>query len=92
MRRAVDLRPTDAGLQLNLGNALKALGRIDDAIERFRNALTLEPGFPLAQYNLGNAYTAVGRHEDAADAFESAASAATRRRRVEQLRQRAGVA
>ena len=47
VRRAVDLRPTDAGLQLNLGNALKALGRIDDAIERFRNALTLQPGFRL---------------------------------------------
>src|ERR1700753_3445488 len=36
VRRAVDLRPTDAGLQLNLSNALKAFGRIDDAIERFR--------------------------------------------------------
>jgi tetratricopeptide (TPR) repeat protein len=72
VRRAVDLRPGDAGLQLNLGNALKALGRIDDAIERFRNALSLAPGFPLAQYNLGNAYTAAGRHEDAADAFEKA--------------------
>ena len=32
VRRAVDLRPADAGLQLNLGYALKALGRIDDAI------------------------------------------------------------
>ncbi|WP_157056024.1 tetratricopeptide repeat protein [Candidatus Burkholderia verschuerenii] len=70
VRRAVDLRPTDAGLQLNLGNALKALGRIDDAIERFRNALTLAPGFPPAQYNLGNAYSLIGRHEDAADLFE----------------------
>ncbi len=66
MRRAVDLRPTDAGLQLNLGNALKTLGRIDDAIERFRNTLT------LAQYNLGNTYTLIGRHENAADAFEKA--------------------
>ncbi|KMZ11219.1 TPR repeat [Candidatus Burkholderia humilis] len=70
VRRAVDLRPGDAGLQLNLGNALKALGRIDDAIERFRNAVSLEPSFPLAQYNLGNAYSVAGRHEDAADAFE----------------------
>ena len=70
VRRAVKLRPEDAALQLNLGNALKALGKIDDAIEQFRNALTLAPSFPMAHYNLGNAYASVGRHEDAADAFE----------------------
>ncbi|SDQ76662.1 Tfp pilus assembly protein PilF [Paraburkholderia fungorum] len=70
VRRAVNLRPEDAALQLNLGNALKALGQIDDAIEQFRNALTLAPSFPMAHYNLGNAYASVGRHEDAADSFE----------------------
>ncbi len=68
--RAVQLRPNDAGLQLNLGNALKALGRLDGAIERFRNALSLAPEFALAHYNLGNAYALAGRHEDAVDAFE----------------------
>ncbi|MFP3711554.1 tetratricopeptide repeat protein, partial [Paraburkholderia sp. SIMBA_009] len=61
--RAVELRPGDAALQLNLGNALKALGRLDEAIDRFRNALTLAPEFPLAHYNLGNAYAALQRHE-----------------------------
>jgi tetratricopeptide (TPR) repeat protein len=70
VRRAVKLRPEDAALQLNLGNALKALGQIDDAIEQFRNALTLAPSFPMAHYNLGNAYASAGRHEDAADSFE----------------------
>ncbi len=69
VRRAVDLRPEDAALQLNLGNALKALGQIDAAIDQFRNALTLAPSFPMAHYNLGNAYASLGRHEDAADAF-----------------------
>ena len=68
--RAVQLRPNDAGLQLNLGNALKALGHLDGAIERFRNALTLAPEFALAHYNLGNAYAVAGRHEDAVDAFQ----------------------
>jgi len=70
VRRAADLRPQDAALQLNLGNALKALGHLDGAIERFRNALTLAPTFPMAHYNLGNAYALAGRHEDAVDAFE----------------------
>ncbi|CAB3786998.1 Cell division coordinator CpoB [Paraburkholderia caffeinitolerans] len=69
VRRAVSLRPDDAALQLNLGNALKALGELEGAIERFRNALTLAPAFALAHYNLGNAYAAVGRHEDAMYAF-----------------------
>ena len=69
VRRAVDLRPDDAALQLNLGNALKALGHLDDAIERFRNALSLAPTFALAHYNLGNAYSSIGRHEDAALSF-----------------------
>ncbi|HTR07895.1 MAG TPA: tetratricopeptide repeat protein [Paraburkholderia sp.] len=69
VRRAVALRPDDAALQLNLGNALKALGELDGAIERFRNALTLAPAFALAHYNLGNAYAAIGRHEDAMYAF-----------------------
>ncbi|WP_322094533.1 tetratricopeptide repeat protein [Paraburkholderia bannensis] len=72
VRRAVDLRPDDAALQLNLGNALKAMGELDNAIERFRNALTLAPTFALAHYNLGNAYAAIGRHEDAMYAFEHA--------------------
>jgi len=65
VRRAVDLRPNDAALQLNLGNALKALGELDGAIERFRNAVTLAPDFAVAHYNLGNAYATLGRHEDA---------------------------
>ena len=67
--RAVALRPDDPALQLNLGNALKALGKLDDAIDRFRNALTLAPEFALAHYNLGNAYAAAERHADAVDAF-----------------------
>ncbi len=69
VRRAVDLRPDDAALQLNLGNALKALGQLEAAVERFRNALTLSPAFALAHYNLGNAYAVLGRHEDAMFSF-----------------------
>ncbi len=40
VRRAVDLRPSDGRPELNLGNALKALGRLDDADRaQHRNAL-----------------------------------------------------
>jgi tetratricopeptide (TPR) repeat protein len=67
--RAATLRPGDAGVQLNLGTVLRALGRVGDAIERFRNALHLQPDFALAHYNLGNAYAVVQRHADAADSF-----------------------
>lgn len=70
--QAARLRPSDAGVQLNLGTVLRALGRLDEAIERFRNALHLRGDFALAHYNLGNAYAAVGRHADAADSFRRA--------------------
>jgi tetratricopeptide (TPR) repeat protein len=70
--QAARLRPSDAGVQLNLGTVMRALGRLDDAIERFRNALHLRGDFALAHYNLGNAYAAAGRHADAADSFQRA--------------------
>jgi len=70
LNRATLLRPSDAGMQLNLGAVLKALGRLDGAIEHFRNAIHLRSDFALAHYNLGNAYAAAGRHEDAVDSFQ----------------------
>ena len=82
VRRAVNLRPEDAALQLNLGNALKALGQIDDAIEQFRNALTLAPSFPMAHYNLGNAYASAGPPRRRRRRVREVAAPATARRVV----------
>jgi protein O-GlcNAc transferase len=49
----------------NLGVALRALGRLDDAISAYGRALDLQPDSVDAHYNMGNALRAKGQHENA---------------------------
>src|SRR5262249_46794080 len=64
----------------NLGVALRALGKTDDAISRFRKALdrTRTFGFfgsgnlPEAHYNLGSTLDASGRYDEAISEFRRA--------------------
>lgn len=49
----------------NLGNALAALHRIDEAAAEYRNALKVKPAFMEAHNNLGNVLAAAGRGDDA---------------------------
>ena len=51
-RRALDLRPAHAGAWSNLGLALQAENRLDEAIDAFRRALAVDPGFAQAHWNL----------------------------------------
>jgi tetratricopeptide (TPR) repeat protein len=53
----------------NLGRALTAAGRLDDAIERFRRAALLEPASAMTHYNLGHALFTRGDVEEAAAQF-----------------------
>lgn len=62
---------TAAG-QYAVGRLNLAEGRIDAAIMRFRNALTLEPDCVEALNGLGVAYGQQGRYEQAAEAFRAA--------------------
>ena len=43
-----------------LGNALKELGQIDEAVANCRKALAIKPEFAEANYNLGVAYQDLG--------------------------------
>ena len=52
--RAVAVDPGVAAFQSNLGNALKALGRIGQAEAAYRLALDLDPADSVALNNLGN--------------------------------------
>jgi len=71
--RAANLaRPGVAVYQNNLGNALRSLGRRDEAEAAYREALRLDPGYALAWYNLGAFELEAGRGDAAQDAFESA--------------------
>jgi hypothetical protein len=66
---------TAAG-QYAVGRMQLAEGRVDAAITRFRNALTLEPGYVEALNGLGVAYGRKGRYEEAVQAFRTALAGA----------------
>jgi Flp pilus assembly protein TadD len=48
------LKPDFAEAHSNLGNTLKELGRLDEALASYRQAIALKPDYAEAHYNLGN--------------------------------------
>ncbi|MFI4973168.1 MAG: tetratricopeptide repeat protein, partial [Caulobacterales bacterium] len=56
----------------NLGNALAAEGRLDDAVKAYELAITLSPRYAEAHNNLGGAFTDQGKLEKAATCYERA--------------------
>jgi len=56
----------------NLGDALLAQGRVDDAIVHFQKALELNPAFARSHNDLGNALLQNGRADEAAAHFRKA--------------------
>jgi tetratricopeptide (TPR) repeat protein len=48
-RRALQIKPNDAGIHLNLGAALADSGKLKEAIEQFREALYWNPNYDNAQ-------------------------------------------
>jgi len=56
----------------NLGNALRACGKLDDAVRHYRRALQLKPDYAEAHNNLGSVLKAQGKLDLAAAAFERA--------------------
>jgi len=55
-----------------LGNVLVALGRLDEALPCFREALALRPDLPLTHKGLGSTLCALGRASEAVPHFEAA--------------------
>jgi len=58
-------------LYYNLGNAYSDMGRLAQAIENYKIALTLKPGFAEAHNNLGIAYAQSGMLDQAIEHFEA---------------------
>ena len=56
----------------NLGIALDDLGRPDEAVTRYEQALAIQPDYAEAHNNLGNALDELGRQEDAITHYEQA--------------------
>jgi tetratricopeptide (TPR) repeat protein len=73
LRRAVDADPS-AAAHANLGAALIALGRSDEAIAAHEAATRAEPGLADYWYGLATALQAADRYEDALAAFDRMAT------------------
>src|SRR5271165_3072696 len=53
LNRAISIKSSDPDYHLNLGNALQAQGKLDEAVASYRNALWINPDFAEAHNNLG---------------------------------------
>ena len=75
MQQAAAMLPNDAEAHNNLGDALRDLGQIEDAIKAAascRRAIELKPDFAEAHNNLGNALRDVGRFDEAVTSYRQA--------------------
>jgi tetratricopeptide (TPR) repeat protein len=69
---AVALRPDSPGAHFNLGNALSAQGKLDDAIAAYRQAIALDPKYAPAHTNLGLALSKQGKVDEAIAKYRQA--------------------
>jgi hypothetical protein len=65
LKKAVQLRPTDAVVHNHYGNALAGLSRYGEAIESYGRAMTCDAGLADSHYNEGIARMALGQYEAA---------------------------
>jgi tetratricopeptide (TPR) repeat protein len=72
LTKAATLLPRDAAAHNNLGNALAVLGRLDEAMTSFRQALFFRPEFPEAHNNIGNVLLDLGQLDQAAASYRQA--------------------
>ncbi|HET7202141.1 MAG TPA: tetratricopeptide repeat protein [Steroidobacteraceae bacterium] len=75
-RRLLERNPTDAGVQLELGEALDGLGLDQEAEQSLARAVALDPAFGRAHTSLGRFYFHRGRPDEAVAAFTRAAELA----------------
>jgi tetratricopeptide (TPR) repeat protein len=71
IRGALALIPSSAA-HGDLGNAYKELGRLDDALACYGEALALDAGNPDLHYNRATALQALGRFEEALAGYDAA--------------------
>lgn len=72
IRRALAIHPGSARATLNLGVALRQLGREDEALACCAHAIALQPDFSEAYHNRGNLQSARGEEAAAAESFRMA--------------------
>ena len=67
-----EIAATHAALYNNLGNALRAAGRLDEAMHSYRRSIALEPTNIETHANLGNELMSRGQTEEAVDCYQQA--------------------
>jgi tetratricopeptide (TPR) repeat protein len=72
LRSALAVDASIAAIHLDLGNAFKHLGLLDEALASYDEALRLDVGNPDLYYNRANALQALERFEDALQDYERA--------------------
>lgn len=70
--RAVSHKPRDASIRNNLGNVLRALKRLEEAVASYALAIELRPEYAEAHNNLGVVLQALGRLDEALASYERA--------------------
>ena len=71
-RHTVEVTDNNYRIHDSLGALLAEKGRIDEALEQYREAVRIRPEFTAGQYNVGVALTRLGRIDEAVPAFEAA--------------------
>ena len=72
LQKAIVLRPDDAGLQCDLGDACQTLGQLADARAAYQRSLRLDPKLARAWYSAGCAESSRKEYADAIGCFGSA--------------------
>jgi tetratricopeptide (TPR) repeat protein len=72
LERAARLLPADAEAQCNLGNALRARGRAEEAAASHRRAIAVDADYAEAHNNLGSALRDLGRVDEAIVSYRHA--------------------
>src|SRR5258708_36019337 len=71
-RHAFQLNAEDVWALQDLAQALKHLGRNDEAIHEYRHAVVIKPRFGMAWLGLGQIYDETGRETEAEDCYQQA--------------------
>jgi len=69
--RAIALQPT-AEYHNNMGTVYRAMGKLDDAVAQYRQALVCRPAYVQAAYNLGTVLKAQGKPTEAEPLYRQA--------------------
>ena len=72
LERAREFAPSSGGVHLNLGKALEAAGRLEDAVVAFESALRLRPDSPDVYIACGGALVQVKRFDEAGKYYREA--------------------